>query len=86
MKKLPTKVPTKVNKEHSYNYWMNPNNRDHKGINKPQKIDKTELEKLNKSKQDLHQSAWNTLGTWEEMKFKVEDFIKFVQEKPGKLN
>lgn len=83
----PKPAKTKVPKENSYYYWMDDKNKPKNGqnanMNAPKKISVTQAEQLNQSNLSSNQSAWNTLGTWEERTFKVADFKSFIHKQPG---
>ena len=86
----PNQEKKKVSKENSYYYWWdekNKNNKDPKKIqnlNAPKKITVSEAKKLSESQKFNNHSQWNSVGTWEEKVFKVEDFQAFMHSHPGK--
>lgn len=84
----PNKEKKKVSKENSYHYWWDDKNKtkskDSPNMNAPQKITPSEAKKLSESQKFNNHSQWNSVGTWEEKLFKVEDFQAFIHKHPGK--
>ena len=78
--------PSKA-KENSYYYWCDEKNKSNcknpKNLNAPKKITNSDILKSSQGPINKIQSQWNTLGTWEEKTFKVEEFIQFIKENTG---
>lgn len=65
-------------KEHSYTYWVKPNNPDVKIDIAPQKLEKPieaygYEQRRNQDTKGLGPSSWNVSGTWEERKIPIKE-------------
>lgn len=71
--------------ENSYYYWCQSQEKKSAPLNLNSKPKKISLEEssLSESQVKKNQSKWNSIGTWENKHFKVEDFVKFSEEHPG---
>ena len=72
-------------KEYKYDYFVDKNNKmcPENSEFKPKKVDKVPSEPENKL---TNSSAWNSVGTWEEKTYEVENFIIFIEKNTRFIN